>query len=180
MTKRSITLFALCIPLISINTTEASPFNGGPQIKAYGKHAPVKQDLRIDKSMVFKVAFDISEQGSKDGINRGFNSPARFLNMMVANGMPAANVQLAVVVHGKAGFDLMSDTAYQQKFGRKNPNSALLDALLKQNIQIYLCGQSAAYYKIDNNQLHSGVKMALSAMTAHAVLQNEGYTINPF
>lgn len=43
-----------------------------------------------------------------------------------------------------------------------------------------LCGQSAAYYQVQNADLVPGVQMALSAMTAHAVLAREGYSLNPF
>ena len=45
---------------------------------------------------------------------------------------------------------------------------------------VYLCGQSAAAYGIDKGDLIPGVEMALSAMTAHAVLSAEGYSLNPF
>ena len=45
---------------------------------------------------------------------------------------------------------------------------------------ILLCGQTAAYYKIENNQLKDGVKIALSAMTAHTMLQSQSYSLNPF
>jgi hypothetical protein len=34
--------------------------------------------------------------------------------------------------------------------------------------------------KVAAEQLIPGVKMALSAMTAHAQLQQQGYTLNPF
>jgi len=55
-----------------------------------------------------------------------------------------------------------------------------LQDLMKNQVRVYLCGQSAAYYDISNDMLASGVKMALSAMTAHAVLQSKGYKVNPF
>tara|TARA_Y100000588_G_scaffold170524_1_gene184375 strand:+ start:507 stop:614 length:108 start_codon:yes stop_codon:yes gene_type:complete len=34
--------------------------------------------------------------------------------------------------------------------------------------------------KVKQQQLIPGVQMALSAMTAHAQLQQQGYTLNPF
>ncbi|VVS99449.1 hypothetical protein ERY430_40383 [Erythrobacter sp. EC-HK427] len=33
---------------------------------------------------------------------------------------------------------------------------------------------------VEHDDLIEGVEMALSAMTAHALLQQQGYTINPF
>jgi len=52
--------------------------------------------------------------------------------------------------------------------------------LTDKGVRVILCGQTAAYYDISNDDLLPGVEMALSAMTAHALLQQEGYTLNPF
>ena len=158
----------------------ADEFMAGPVIKNYGKHAKVQQDFNFDKNSVFKVAFDIGEQGKIGEVNRKIETLARFINMHVANGMLANNIHLALVVHGQAGFDLLKGPLYQEKFQQKNANSALLQDLMKNQVRVYLCGQSAAYYDISNDMLASGVKMALSAMTAHAVLQSKGYKVNPF
>jgi len=51
---------------------------------------------------------------------------------------------------------------------------------LNNQVKVYLCGQSAAYYDVKNTDLYKGVDMALSAMTAHALLQQQGYSLNPF
>ena len=150
----------------NIAMADAEKFISGSVIKNYGKHAKVQQDLHFDKNALFKVAFDISEQGKVGEVNR--------------NGVSAENIHLALVVHGKAGFDLLKSRLYQEKFNSTNANSALLQDLMKNQVQIYLCGQSAAYYDIDKPLLEPGVKMALSAMTAHAVLNSKGYSLNPF
>ncbi len=47
-------------------------------------------------------------------------------------------------------------------------------------MQFVQCGQSAASNHIANADLLPGVKMSLSAMTAQALLQQSGYTLNPF
>lgn len=158
----------------------AAEFSDGPLIKGYGKHIEVKQDLVLDTNATLKVAFDISKHADKGKINRNFDSIARFLNMHVANGYAAKKIELALVIHGTAGFDVLNNSAFQAKYGTNNPNHELLSLLLKNKVKIYVCGQSAAYHKIANSDLHSGVKMALSAMTTHAVLQQQGYTLNPF
>jgi hypothetical protein len=36
--------------------------------------------------------------------------------MHAANGMPAKNIHLALVVYGKAGFDLLKGPLYLEKF----------------------------------------------------------------
>jgi len=39
--------------------------------------------------------------------------------MHVANGMSAKNIHLALVVNGKAGFDLLKGPLYQENFSKK-------------------------------------------------------------
>ena len=104
-----------------------------------------------------------------------------FINMHAAAGVPVENIKLALVVHGGASNDLMTDEAYGAKFdGAKSGNRALLRALMDKGVPVILCGQSAAYHKINQEDLLPGVEMVLSAMTAHALLQQDGYTVNPF
>ena len=158
----------------------AMEFKKGPLIKNYGPHAAVEQDYSFAKDSKFKVAFDVTEPGDVNVLNRKFVSLARFLNMHVANGIPAENLNLALVVHSKALQGLLNDNAFSQRFEGQNPNKELIQELLKNNVDIYVCGQSAAFYKVKNSDLLPGVKMALSAMTVHALLQQQGYTSNPF
>ena len=61
-----------------------------------------------------------------------------------------------------------------------NPNVALIDALREKGVRIIICGQSAAAYGVKKDDFYTGVELALSAMTAHALLQQDGYTVNPF
>ena len=155
-------------------------FNDGPLILGYGKHAKVEQDVQVPKDIILKVAFDVSGSSGQEGVNRKFDSLARFLNMHVANGNKAENIQLALVVHGKAGEDLLSQKAYVNQFESNNPNQELLQLLMQHKVQVFLCGQSAAFYDIKNADLIDGVQMSLSAMTSHALLQQQGYQLNPF
>jgi intracellular sulfur oxidation DsrE/DsrF family protein len=64
--------------------------------------------------------------------------------------------------------------------GQKNANSDLIAQLVRQGVKFYVCGQTAAYYGITLDDLLPGVDMALSALTAQAVLAREGYSVNPF
>ena len=52
------------------------------------------------------------------------------------------------------------------------------EELTAAGVQIVLCGQTAAARGIDRGRLQPGVKVALSAMTALFVFQEQGYRIN--
>ncbi|MEZ5894910.1 MAG: DsrE family protein [Parvularculaceae bacterium] len=150
-------------------------FHAGTVIADYGQVATVVSDVAIPAETKFKVAFDINTAGDAGEVNRSLNSAARFLNMHAEAGVDPGDISLALVVHGGA----VKDVA-RRADGAENPNAALIAALADMGVQIYVCGQSAAYYDIGNDDLLPGVEMALSAMTMHALLQQQGYTLNPF
>ncbi len=147
-------------------------FSTGPLIEDYGPAAGVDVTMPLPKDTVFRIAFDAAQGAGEDALNQTLNSAARFLNMQAAHGVPADNLHLAVVIHGGAVADVTTASA--------GPNAGLVAALQAHGVRLVVCGQSAAYRGVKNEDLLPGVEMALSAMTAHALLQQEGYTLNPF
>ncbi|KPP94318.1 DsrE family protein [Erythrobacter sp. HL-111] len=170
-TRAGIAALAICMA-VPVAAQDMSAFKTGPVIEDFGPHAPVPGVERLPADAEFAVAFDVNEPAGEGGANRGFMAAARFLNMHVANGVPEENIRLVVVVHGKASEELLNAEA--------NPSRALVEALLEKDVRFVLCGQSAVAYGIAPEDLITGVEMSLSAMTAHAVLQQRGYTVNPF
>jgi len=150
-------------------------FKTGPLIEAYGGVAEIA-DARLDAETRFKIAYDVAKAADTGEINRRLETAARFLNMHAAAGVPSENMQIAIVVHGGASKDLVTDARY----GGENANAGLISALIDAGVSIELCGQTAAYYDITQEDLLPGVSMSLSAMTSHALLQQDGYTLNPF
>lgn len=146
-------------------------FATGPAIKAYGPVAAVP-GVDLSEDMVLKVAFDTSTAAEDGKLNRTLESAARFLNMHEAEGIPASNISLAVVVHGGAHADLLDVEG--------NASAPLIAELVRHRVRIILCGQTAAYYGVTKDDLLPGVEMSLSAMTSHALLQQSGYSLNPF
>lgn len=173
-------LFGLLCLVMTTQLTAENTFMSGPLIQNYGAHAPVEQDMPLDPTTTFKIAFDVGQQNADGGVNRSFDSLARFLNMHVANGVKPKNIKLALVIHGKAAFDTLNKAGFESRFLKANPNQALLSELMKNNVDIYVCGQTAGFLSIKRDELQKGITMSLSAMTAHALLQKEGYTLNPF
>lgn len=172
-------LFGSVLLLSNHSMAASTDFLSGSVIKQYGKYAEVN-GVAFDEKQHFYVAFDVANKANIGELNRQFDTLARFINMHVAHGLPRENIHLALVVHGKAGFDLLNNKAYLTQFQTKNGNHQLLNALMNNQVEVFLCGQSAAYYDIKPKMLQKGVKMALSAMTAHATLQQKGYSLNPF
>jgi len=173
-TQRLLCLLLLVFAPLAIAGEE--DFHAGTLIEDFGQIATVKDAQPLPANTRLMVAFDVAKEAAEGEANRSLNSAARFLNMHVEAGVPANQLSVAIVVHGGASKDLLN----ADKLGHENPNAALITALLEAGTSITLCGQTAAYYDIEAADLLPGVDMVLSAMTQHALLQQQGFTLNPF
>lgn len=171
----------MMLTALFILAAQPAGWTTGPVIADFGPTTPVETDMPIPQDRVLAPLFDAAEM-TETHESRTLVSAARFLNMHVAAGHPVENIRPAVVVHGEAVFALVSDARFAEKYddADANPNAALVRALVDAGVQIVVCGQSAAGQDVAKADLLPGVQMALSAMTAHALLQQEGYTLNPF
>lgn len=172
----------------SASAQDMSAFKTGPVFAEFGPHAPVEGMGTVPADTEFAIAFDVATPAEAGQRNRGFESAARFINMHVAAGVDPDNIRIAVVVHGKASMDLLDNTAWaarqpagaEEEEAPDNPSAAMIRAMLDAGVRVILCGQSGVAYGIKQEELIPGVEVALSAMTAHALLQQRGYTVNPF
>lgn len=164
-----------------LTTAGPDDFTTGPLIADFGPNAEIDVEMSIPDGFVFRHSFDFAAEAEAGELNRHLVSAARFLNMHARAGISAENMHLALVVHGAGVHDVAVAATYAARHdGAENANAALIAQLVEHGVRIYVCGQSAAYYDVETEALLPGVDMALSAMTAHAVLQAEGYTLNPF
>lgn len=165
-------LLLLSLSMLSCTAlADMSAFTTGPAIEGYGPVADIDVTVPVPRKTVFKHSFDTAQRAADGELNRTLVSAARFINMHARAGIPAKRIRVAVVVHGDAVHDVTRGSS---------GNAGLVAALVDHGVRIFVCGQSAAYYDVATDELLPGVDMALSAMTAHALLQQEGYTINPF
>ncbi len=167
--------FTMFAAMIVTKAVAQEGFTTGPVFDDFGPAATVEPDFEIPADATFQLAFDVSKKAEDGGLNKTLVSAARFINMHARAGVSPENIKLAVVVHGGAVKDVANASTDEE-----NANAALVAALAKKGVRIIVCGQSAAYYKVANADLLPNVEMALSAMTAHALLQQEGYALNPF
>lgn len=181
-----ILLLTATLSLISLTSTSVAQekdevFRPGPAIPEFGKIAKVKSDMEIPVDTVLKVRFDVARQARKDQINTTFDSAARLINLHAAAGVKPENLQIAIVLHGNALMDVTSKTFYGLRHdGRDQASLKAVRILHQHKVKFYVCGQSAAHHKITKGELLPVIKVAPSAMTAHAVLAAQGYSLNPF
>jgi intracellular sulfur oxidation DsrE/DsrF family protein len=154
----------------------------GPVIKEFGKVWAIENpDFAVDTTKTYKAVFDImNSPESHDALNTTIETAARFLNMHAQSGVPSKNLKVALVVHNKASKDVITNEAYQKKYGSNNPNQELIKALIDAGGQIIFCGQSSLSRGFPREDLIEGVQLSLSAMTALIQLQDEDYRLIKF
>jgi intracellular sulfur oxidation DsrE/DsrF family protein len=152
----------------------------GPVFTGFGSHTPVEHDVAIPKGMVLRHVYDVTA-ATPGKRNPGFETAARFINSHVANGMAERDVAVAVVVHGTAINELTKPAVYAARHnGAANTSQAMVEEMLKKGVRFLVCGQAANSMGVKKADLLPGVELAISASSAHAVLQRQGYTLNPF
>ena len=178
--RHSFLSFPLFLLLCYISNSQTP--KAGPILSDFGKvHAVKNPDYKVQKDITFKAVIDVTgKPDSHNTSNALIETAARFLNMHAQSGVPRSQLKVALVVHGGASKDVMSNTAYQEKYKKNNPNFELVKSLLEIDVPIIICGQSAAHNQIAKEDLISGVQLSLSAMTALVQLQNEGYQLIKF
>ena len=177
--SRSLSVAALALG--AAFATAAEPTTG-PVVKDFGPvMMPPEGAYNLDKATHYKVSIDVADTAEFPGdLNRKLVSSARFLNMHAQTGIPEENIDFAIVVHGKAAQDLLNDEAYRKRFNTSNPNTELLAQLQSAGAKIYLCSQTALFRGMAPEEFNPAVTIAMSAMTSHVRLQQEGYTLIPF
>ncbi|WP_165750206.1 DsrE family protein [Cellulophaga sp. Z1A5H] len=173
---------SLILSIILLNLSFGQEKASGPIIKDFGEVFKVeKPDFKVATTQEFKAVFDVGNSPKEHTkINPYMETGARFLNMHAQAGVPVNQLKAALVIHGAATKDVLTDAAYKKKYGTKNPNLELIKALLAADVQVILCGQSANSWKIEKTEMINGVQLSLSAMTALVLLQNDDYRLIKF
>ena len=152
----------------------------GPVIEGYGASFVIDNaDTPLLDDHVYRVVFEITGYENNGGVNRHLDRVARFLNLHAKNGVPAQNMHLAVVIHGAALVNSLSDDAYQARFGEDNPNLEISKLLADAGVEFYVCGQSMGMRGFAKSELSDSYQLATSALTMVHQFQSLGYTLQP-
>ncbi|MFV1986446.1 MAG: DsrE family protein [Gemmatimonadota bacterium] len=178
----SLTCLLVALAIVIATPAAAQSREYGPVIHSAGPVFDVPDpDFETPTDMELRIAWEMVDPApAPEQLNTHLVTAARFLNMHARAGVPLENLHLALVVHGQAGKALLDDIGYREKEGVDNPNKELIRELHDAGVRIILCGQTAAARDLPRERLLPEVEVALSAMTALLVLQEEGYHVNPF
>jgi len=149
-------------------------------IEGYGQFKPVANtSFKTPKKL--KAVFDVYTSNDDDEeLNRGINTVARFLNMHFDAGVKKKNMKAALILHGKAGKDILNNIAYNKHYITDNPNVELLKKLHDAGVQIIVCGQTVEFRAYKRDEILDFIDVSLSAITALIDLQSKGYQLITF
>ena len=132
-------------------------------------------DPKIDYKILFAVANGAQDRDAE--VNPMLPTIARYLNTLGKYNVPAAHRHLVVMFHQRnPDFDIvMTNAAYKARYGKDNPNIALIHALKQAGVEFRACGQALSARKIDAKDVNPDIQIDLWAMTSMMNLQMRGY-----
>lgn len=150
-----------------------------PTIEGFGAILPRPGAIEQPRSGA-KVVFDATADAKPDAINKGLDRVARLLNLYGSNNTPSSNVEIAIVLHGEATKSILSDAAYEQRFGQPtNPNLPLIRKLQEAGVKVMVCGQALNYKGFPDAEVADGIPIAASALTVLMNKQADGHAYIP-
>ncbi|MCE2942727.1 MAG: DsrE family protein [Gemmatimonadota bacterium] len=132
-----------------------------------------------DPKATYRYFWNHTDSAATGEVNPGFLAVASTYNALRADGVPAKQIKLALVLHGRATVDLMANAPYRARMGRDNPNIAILEQLSKAGVDIIVCGQALFNRNVPRDDLLPFVQVARSAGYAHMILAAKGYGTTP-
>jgi len=166
-----IRLWLTCLLIATVGFAAEAEF---PEIQGHGGVFDIAGDPEGPKKGS-RVVVDVTTSDYVGGVNKGFDRAARFVNLLALGGDD--DFKMAIILHGGATKEALSDDQYREKFGKANPNRSLMAQLRKAGAEILVCGQSMTHSGFDVMRTAPEVDVALSAATASMNRQGAGYAL---
>jgi len=172
-------LFAFAPSLVS---AADAPLITPPPVQPTGYVAIPGAAVQPDKTHIYRTIFDatkIAELPNK--VMPAIEMLAIEQNALLdVSGVPAKNVNFAIVFHGEAIDAALNDATYKARHGVSNPNLAALAEVKKKGAEVFVCGQQMRSDGITPAMLGPDVTIASDALIVLMTYQNRGYALLSF
>ena len=123
-----------------------------------------------------KVVFDTTAAAPAGKPNRGLESAARLVNIYELEKLAADRPQIAVILHFNATAAALTDAAHAKTTaGGVNLNRELVEKLLANGVEVWVCGQSVIRGGHALADVLPGIRIAHSAMIFNLNRQTDGW-----
>ncbi|HET9122205.1 MAG TPA: DsrE family protein [Acidiferrobacteraceae bacterium] len=154
-----------------------------PVIADYGPAYTVPGAFEIPpKRTEARALFDVSAAPeAPDQVSAGLKRIARYLNLYAAVGVDPKLLHVVAVLHGKATSAALRHEVYSQHFpgNAENPHLALLRALHKAGVVLYVCGQAIRDSGYHDQDIVPDVSLAYSALAVVTNYQDRNFAYFP-
>lgn len=174
-------LAVVCASLVTSSSPAVEPGAGlpplqFPQIEKYGSVVALPDAGERIRSGG-KIYFDTTAAAPAGKPNRGLESAARLVNLHVLEGLSGPRPQIAVILHFNATVAALKDEAHEKSpAGGSNPNRELVEKLVANGVEVWVCGQSVIRGGNPLSDLLPGIRIAQSAMTFNINRPADGWT----
>ena len=154
----------------------------GPAISGYGKTFPTDgAQTRPDAKLRYRVLFNITKAApSPDKLNPSLEKVARFVNLLAVDGVKPSPGDIVAIVHGPATPSIVKNAAFGRKAeGKANPNLELITKLQAAGVTVAVCDQALHGQGFQQEEVATGVRIDVSALTTLATLQLRGWALIP-
>lgn len=149
-----------------------------PVINGYGKIKYSKNvAVQPDNNLTYKIVYKITTSDTREGVNKGLNGIAHAINMLGCADIKSNAVKIVATIQGPATSIVLTDKAYQEKFGQNNPNTKIIELLSSYGVKLFVCSQATAYKKIEEEQINENITQALSGSSVLLNYQLKGYAL---
>lgn len=145
-----------------------------PQIEGYGSVVSLPEAGERPR-IGGRVVLDTTAAAPAGKPNRGLESAARLVNLYAKEGLAGAKPQIAVILHHDAMPASLSDAAHERAGGGSNPNRELIEQLLANGVEVWVCGQAVVRGGHTPADVAPGIKVAYSAMVFNINRQQDGW-----
>lgn len=169
--------FAEAMKNHAVPNVEADPLKTQtPAIKQFGKVTQLSKATHQPRPGT-KLLVDVTRGGKPEELNPSLDKLAKYVNIYAGAGAEPAKLNMAVVFHGEATSIVLNADAYAAKFKTQgNPNLDLLHQLHEAGVELNVCGQTLISNGDKPEDVAVFVDTAVSAVTAIANLQADGYS----
>ena len=149
-----------------------------PVIDGYGK-IKYNKDVAVqpDNNLGYKIVYKITTGETREGINKGLNGIAHAINMLGCADIKSNAVNIVATIQGAATKIILNDEAYQEMYGKKNPNTKVIELLSKYGVKLFVCSQEIAYKNIKETQINKNITQALSGSRVLLNYQLNGFAL---
>ncbi len=133
---------------------------------------PVRPDPNVDYHIFVDI---VSDTKNPAGQYSALIRLARLVNLMAYAKVPPSHVHIVALFDSKAGYAALNNDYYRKMMHADNSSLKIVHALKKAGVELMMCSQALAEFKLPDSALDPDVTITLSALTDAVVYGQKGY-----